>query len=188
MVSAPLQNQGIDAQPSEEENYEMGPVQNRSSNTAAPDNNQTREIRATRPDQVSRKSWNALIAAPRVDVPLSSARDHLANERVFLAYFRTSSALATFAVVLLQLYRLKHDPPAPGVLSDYNIGIPLASTILAMAMLVTVFGAVRFFRCQKSMISSSIVGSGNVVSMFSMVMIMLFFVLFVLTIIVNPDA
>lgn len=122
---------------------------------------------ADRPKGSARKPWKISIASPSIDVRLSSARDHLANERVFLAYFRTSSALATFAVVLVQLYRLKHDPPQPGVLSGYNIGIPLASIILVMAMLVTLLGTVRFFSCQKSIAASRIVGSGQVVSLFT---------------------
>lgn len=119
------------------------------------------------PEDIARKPWKISIVSPSIDVRLSSARDHLANERVFLAYFRTSSALATFAVVLVQLYRLKHDPPPPGVLSGYDIGIPLASIILVMAMLVTLLGTARFFICQKSIAASRIVGSGQVVSLFT---------------------
>lgn len=161
-----------DVQSTEEGNYEMGTLGDSARSTPPAHNSKGPDTRTTYSERISPKPWKISIASPRVDVPLSSARDHLANERVFLAYFRTSSALATFAVVLLQLYRLKHDPPAPGVLSDYNIGIPLASTILVMAMFVTVFGAVRFFKCQNSMVSSRIIGSGSVVSMFSMVMIM----------------
>ena len=172
MASAPPPPRGPDVQSTEEGNYEMGTLGDSARSTPPADKTKDTDTRTTLPERVSPKPWKIPIASPRVDVPLSSARDHLANERVFLAYFRTSSALATFAVVLLQLYRLKHDPPAPGVLSDYNIGIPLASTILVMAMLVTVFGAVRFFKCQNSMISSRIVGSGSVASMFAMVMIM----------------
>lgn len=99
-----------------------------------------------------------------LQVALSSARDHLANERVFLAYIRTSSALANFAVVILQLYRLKHDPPPPGKLSDFDLGIPLAIVTLIISMSIAVTGAARFFICQNAMVRRKILGSGSMVT------------------------
>ncbi|KAL2423651.1 hypothetical protein ABEF95_000972 [Exophiala dermatitidis] len=97
------------------------------------------------------------------DIPLSHARDHLANERVFLAYIRTSATIANLAVVILQLYRLKHNPPPHGKLSDYAIGVPVAAASLVTAVIVAIVGAWRFFVCQNAMAESRIIGSGAVV-------------------------
>lgn len=110
------------------------------------------------PDSGKPSSW-----LPFIEVPLTSARDHLANERVFLAYVRTSMALANFGVLILQLYRLKHEDPPPGVLGDYEVGVPIAAITLIMAIALVVTGAKRFLSCQKAMVASKIVGSGNVV-------------------------
>jgi uncharacterized membrane protein YidH (DUF202 family) len=84
-------------------------------------------------------------------VPLSAARDHLANERVFLAYIRTGSALSNFAVLILQLYRLKHQNPPKGKLSDHDLGIPFATTTLLIALAITLAGSWRFFASEKAM-------------------------------------
>ncbi|KIW34710.1 uncharacterized protein PV07_01469 [Cladophialophora immunda] len=121
-------------------------------------------------------------------VPLRAARDHLANERVFLGYVRTSSAFANFAITILQLYRLKHDPVPPGKLSDYNLGIPLTVVTLVIGLAITLAGAWRFFACQSAMAQKKqIVTSGVVVLVFIPVLILLLLVLLILTIIVNPN-
>ena len=104
-------------------------------------------------------------------VPISAARDHLANERVFLGYIRTASALANFAVTILQLYRLKHDPAPKGKLSDYDLGVPLATTTLLIAATVALAGTWRFFACQDAMaLRNQIETSGRVVWVFTPLM------------------
>jgi putative membrane protein len=98
---------------------------------------------------------------------MRAARDHLANERVFLAYIRTASALANFAVAILQLYRLQHNPVPRAKLTDYDLGIPLATVTLVLAIAVTVAGVWRFFACQNAMaLREQIVTSGTVVLVF----------------------
>lgn len=171
MVSGPPPERKLDRTSNDEHNYEMGVLDTMRSPTVPREHMADREARNKGTNYISRRQWKSLIASPRIDAPLSSARDHLANERVFLAYFRTSSALATFAVVILQLFRLGHDPPPPGVFTDYKIGIPLASTILIMAILVTVLGAARYFKCQKDIAASKIVGSGQTISLLTVAMI-----------------
>ncbi|KAK4941012.1 hypothetical protein LTR10_018932 [Elasticomyces elasticus] len=120
-------------------------------------------------------------------VPIPAARDHLANERVFLAYIRTSSAFANFAVAILQLYRLKHSSAPPGKLGDYDLGVPLATATLVIAIIVAITGAARFFICEDAMLQKRIVGSGSVVVILIAVTSLLLLVLFIFTIIVNPD-
>lgn len=98
-------------------------------------------------------------------VPMKAARDHLANERVFLAYVRTGCALANFAIAILQLYRLNERPAPNGALSDYDLGIPFAALTLFLAIAVTLAGTWRFFVCQDAMArKKEIVTSGTAVS------------------------
>lgn len=100
-------------------------------------------------------------------VPMKAARDHLANERVFLAYVRTGCALANFAVAILQLYRLNEKPAPNGALSDYDLGIPFATLTLFLAIAVTLAGTWRFFVCQDAMAKkTTIVTSATAVSVF----------------------
>ena len=106
-------------------------------------------------------------------VPAKAGRDHLANERVFLGYVRTGSALANFAITILQLYRLKHDPAPKDELSDYDLGIPLASTTLFLAIAITIAGTWRFFACQSAMArKQQIITSSGVVLVFIPALIM----------------
>ncbi|KAL2395248.1 hypothetical protein ABEF93_002723 [Exophiala dermatitidis] len=121
------------------------------------------------------------------DIPLSHARDHLANERVFLAYIRTSATIANLAVVILQLYRLKHNPPPHGKLSDYAMGVPVAAASLVIAIIVAIVGAWRFFVCQNVMAKSRIVGSWGVVVVLTALTASLLGTVFVLAIIVDPE-
>jgi uncharacterized membrane protein YidH (DUF202 family) len=170
MASGPPPERVLDRTSRDEQNYEMSRLHTLRRPTVSGEHMPDGEARTKDPKSISRRQWKISIASPRIDAPLSSARDHLANERVFLAYFRTSSALATFAVVVLQLYRLGHDSPPPGIFTDYKIGIPLASTILIMAILATAIGAARFFKCQNGITASKFVSSGQTVSSFTAAM------------------
>ncbi|KIW81554.1 hypothetical protein Z517_04580 [Fonsecaea pedrosoi CBS 271.37] len=134
------------------------------------------------------RTWGHLFSWAFHHVPLRAARDHLANERVFLGYIRTSSALANFAITILQLYRLKHDPVPAGKLSDYDLGIPLAVVTLVIGIAVTLAGAWRFFACQHAMAQKKqIVTSGLVVLVFIPAVALLLLSLLILAIIVNPN-
>ena len=193
----------LDKTREQHEDYELDQLGTSSTRRDPADGDSTSSANAK-----SEKSIRSRLAVliPVLSVPESAARDHLANERVLLAYIRTSSALANFAVVIVQLYRLKHDPPPPGVLSDYSFGVPLAVVTLIMAMVVSCVGAVRFFLCQKAMSEEKIVGSGTMVVGFGAgaalvsspigesdwpsthsTLQQLLSTLFILTIIVNPN-
>ena len=152
-----------------QEAHELKTLQTRSSGQSTANTNPHPSTSTTNITQRTKHPSTFSILTPSlyVYVPLSAARDHLANERVFLAYIRTSAALANFAVVIVQLYRLKHEPPPKGTLSDYDLGIPLAAVTLALAMVVSVVGAIRFFICQHAMARKKIRGSGNVVVIFT---------------------
>ncbi|KAJ6093595.1 hypothetical protein N7486_008884 [Penicillium sp. IBT 16267x] len=83
-------------------------------------------------------------------VPRKSNRDHLALERTFLAYIRTSVVIAMQGVVIAQLFRLQRAPSDQDRLRFYQVGIPLAVSCHGVAVLVALIGAFRFWRQQNA--------------------------------------
>ncbi|KAK6971975.1 hypothetical protein R3P38DRAFT_3379272 [Favolaschia claudopus] len=90
----------------------------------------------------------------------SVARDHLASERTFLAYMRTSLAVAFAAVALLQLLTLSgHTEKAlnqHGIVTETESPLtklksytrPLAAASLVLALFVLILGVYRYFTIQ----------------------------------------
>jgi uncharacterized membrane protein YidH (DUF202 family) len=93
-----------------------------------------------------------------------------ALERTYLAYVRTSLALAVTGVTIAQLFRLAgsitpgQKPLAPG--------LPLAACFIISAMLVVLLGAVRFWRQQTAMARGKVWAGG-----FEILLIIALFVL-----------
>ncbi|KAI9480056.1 hypothetical protein LPJ78_003126 [Coemansia sp. RSA 989] len=97
----------------------------------------------------------------------SVARDHLANERTYLAWIRTSLSMVTVGVAIRQLYRVSMDL---GRNPDESSRDPLAGKVLgvsfvALGMLFVFIGLYRYFRSQflmtkgKFPVSRSMVGA-----------------------------
>ncbi|KAK6460117.1 hypothetical protein DFJ63DRAFT_315990 [Scheffersomyces coipomensis] len=91
----------------------------------------------------------------------SVARDHLANERTFLAWLRTSLSFITIGIGVTQLFRLEdktssvHVNDSILILSndDKSItinkyGKPLGSTFIILGIITLLFGVSRFFQVQ----------------------------------------
>ncbi|KAL1927915.1 hypothetical protein VTP01DRAFT_3320 [Rhizomucor pusillus] len=83
----------------------------------------------------------------------SVARDHLANERTFLAWLRTSMALITVGVAavtaITQLYHL-----APGDTSGIDhrrVGRSIGAIFVTFSILFLYFGNARYFHAQNAM-------------------------------------
>lgn len=85
-------------------------------------------------------------------VPPEGSRDHLANERTFLGWVRTSISLAIIGTVIAQLFRLQHSP-MPQTFGFYRIGVPLATTCHGAALLMVLVGAQRFRSQQHAMLN-----------------------------------
>ena len=92
-------------------------------------------------------------------VPPQASRDHLANERTFLAWVRTSISLAIVGTVIAQLFRLQHSL-APQPFGFYRLGVPLASVCHVAALLMVLVGAQRFRMQQNAMINGRITAGG----------------------------
>ncbi|KAF2422726.1 hypothetical protein EJ08DRAFT_596628 [Tothia fuscella] len=83
----------------------------------------------------------------------SVARDHLALERTFLAWLRTSLSFASIGIAITQLFRLNTsiigggNPPGPGQHLQH-VGKPLGSTFIAISIVILFIGFHRYFESQ----------------------------------------
>ncbi|KAI8584446.1 hypothetical protein K450DRAFT_295975 [Umbelopsis ramanniana AG] len=74
------------------------------------------------------------------------ARDHLANERTYLAYLRTSLAMISTGVAVTQLFRMNKTHP-----DKSTGGRLLGGYLILLGIIVLLFAAIRFFHCQEAM-------------------------------------
>lgn len=107
--------------------------------------------------EVLLKFWRKNVS---VVVDEGALRDHLALERTFLGYLRTSLALASTGVITAQLFRLQHSPSPSPIIGYYAFGVPLAATFIVSAMVVLLVGAWRFWRQQAAMIRGKVFAGG----------------------------
>ncbi|KAL5447688.1 hypothetical protein PMIN07_001810 [Paraphaeosphaeria minitans] len=87
-----------------------------------------------------------------VGIEEGAHRDHLALERTFLGYLRTSLALAVTGVVVAQLFRLQHASSPNLHIGFFVLGVPLAASFIALGILVLLLGALRFWRQQAALV------------------------------------
>lgn len=84
----------------------------------------------------------------------SVARDHLALERTFLAWLRTSLAFASIGIAVTQLFRLNTTISKDGKLAHSpglklrNVGKPLGATFIGISVLILFIGFHRYFEAQ----------------------------------------
>ncbi|KAI8871486.1 hypothetical protein GQ42DRAFT_120719 [Ramicandelaber brevisporus] len=83
----------------------------------------------------------------------SVARDNLANERTFLAWVRTSLALTTVGVAIVQLFRYSPLPSSPihPQSASYTSGAPIGAAFIFLGLVLLLFGMIRYFYTQKLM-------------------------------------
>lgn len=90
----------------------------------------------------------------------SVARDHMANERTFLAWLRTSLAFITIGIGVTQLARLERKSALVHVIDGYvnldgqvnsailKMGKPLGLIFIILGIVTLIFGFIRFFKVQ----------------------------------------
>ncbi|KXX77321.1 Inner membrane protein YidH [Madurella mycetomatis] len=80
----------------------------------------------------------------------SVARDHLALERTFLAWLRTSLAFASIGIAITQLFRLNTSLADDSEQAETlrHLGKPLGSTFLAISILILLLGYNRYLQAQ----------------------------------------
>ncbi|KAI9449575.1 hypothetical protein BJY52DRAFT_1419936, partial [Lactarius psammicola] len=85
----------------------------------------------------------------------SVARDHLASERTFLAYVRTSLSFASAGVALIQLFRISVNTSANSSLNNKasaaQYARPLGATLIGFGIAVLGVGTLRYFAVQRAL-------------------------------------
>ncbi|TDL23200.1 hypothetical protein BD410DRAFT_682530, partial [Rickenella mellea] len=109
----------------------------------------------------------------------SVARDHLASERTFLAYVRTSLAIASTGVALVQLFTIsvaRSDSSMSSRLQRF--ARPLGATTVVMGFLTLLIGFIRYFRIQSALVNGVFPPARQTVTFMACVLAMLVLVVF----------
>ncbi|RAL17118.1 uncharacterized protein BO97DRAFT_382442 [Aspergillus homomorphus CBS 101889] len=138
----------------------------------------------------------------------SVARDHLALERTFLAWLRTSLAFASIGIAVTQLFRLNNtgnrtgvdpssqtsniDPASPAISSASqrlrSIGKPLGTTFIGVAILILLVGFHRYFESQYWIIRGKFPASRGSVGLIAIVAASLIVATLVVILAISPGA
>ncbi|KAG0282507.1 hypothetical protein BGZ96_000410 [Linnemannia gamsii] len=104
----------------------------------------------TRVSNYLRKVYSEYSPSLTLENKGSIARDHLANERTYLAWLRTSLSLITVGVAVTQLFRLQTGDANQGnqLIKVSHIGRPLGGSFIALGMLFLWLGTSRYFHNQ----------------------------------------
>ncbi|KAL1630487.1 hypothetical protein SLS56_004887 [Neofusicoccum ribis] len=123
----------------------------------------------------------------------SVARDHLALERTFLAWLRTSLSFASIGIAVTQLFRL-NTSIAPG---DDNgdqherlrhVGKPLGATFIAISIVILFIGFHRYFESQHYVIRGKFPASRGSIALVSAIAGALIVSSLVVVLVVAPKA
>ncbi|KAG1797867.1 uncharacterized protein HD556DRAFT_1431075 [Suillus plorans] len=77
------------------------------------------------------------------------ARDHLASERTYLAYVRTSLACASAGVGETVMYANTH---GQGDIVPQRFARPLGATVVLLGLFILIYGLVRYFMTQAALV------------------------------------
>ncbi|KAK2020216.1 hypothetical protein LZ32DRAFT_13540 [Colletotrichum eremochloae] len=123
----------------------------------------------------------------------SVARDHLALERTFLAWLRTSLAFASIGIAVTQLFRLNSSlsgtgpgPGDPNARTLRQLGKPLGATFLAVSILILCLGYQRYSRAQRWVMKGKFPASRGTIIVVSLVAFALMAVSLVVVVVVSP--
>ncbi len=108
------------------------------------------------------KAWLRDLWLKKVSVLVEpqACRDHLANERTFLAWLRTSLALSMMGIFTTQLFILQAGRLPYMNVSFFVLGVPLGSLCQAAALMNILIGAYRFWRLQSAMVNGRACAGG----------------------------
>ncbi|TEY49818.1 hypothetical protein BOTCAL_0283g00040 [Botryotinia calthae] len=128
------------------------------------------------------KFWRHQIS---VTVDHVTCRDHLALERTFLAYLRTSLALSMLGVSIAQLFRLQHSPTPNPLIGFFVLGKPLACICQGAAIITLLVGSIRSWRHQNAIVRGKALSGGFEVIFIGVGFFFIFLVFLVLLIVVD---
>ncbi|CDO74274.1 hypothetical protein BN946_scf184647.g3 [Trametes cinnabarina] len=135
-------------------------------------------------DQARQPRWRELLREWKLWLTLensgSVARDHLASERTFLAYARTSLTIASTGVALVQLFTLS---AATTHKDTERFARPLGAVMIILGLFTLAVGIVRYFVVQDSLIRGVYPVARVTTTVLSFIMLALIIVVFVIILI-----
>ncbi|KAJ2904529.1 uncharacterized protein MKZ38_007861 [Zalerion maritima] len=123
-----------------------------SSTSHAPEQEQEEEPEPPLPTLL--RLWRQHVS---IEVDFSACRDHLAVERTFLGYLRTSMMLANLGVIIAQLFALEQSDSGFGY---SQVAQPFATTCFSCAVVTIFLGAVRTWRHQHALLQDKALTGG----------------------------
>ncbi|RDW64091.1 hypothetical protein BP5796_10593 [Coleophoma crateriformis] len=122
----------------------------------------------------------------------SVARDHLALERTFLAWLRTSLAFASIGIAITQLFRLNttvSDSVAGGSYHRLRqLGKPLGATFLGISIVMLFVGFHRYFESQHWIIRGKFPASRGSIVLVASITFALMVTSLVVVVVVEPTS
>ncbi|KAG7044780.1 hypothetical protein JMJ77_0004241 [Colletotrichum scovillei] len=103
---------------------------------------------------IIKRFWSKQVS---VVVEFETCRDHLAIERTFLGYLRTSLATAVLGTVVAQLFALQASDTGFGYTA---VGKPLATLCYSFSICIVLLGAFRAWRLQHAMFAGKALAGG----------------------------
>ncbi|KAI0114127.1 hypothetical protein GGR51DRAFT_478519 [Nemania sp. FL0031] len=117
----------------------------------------------------------------------SVARDHLAVERTFLAWLRTSLSFASIGIAITQLFRLNATLTDAQTDQHYRrLGRPLGATFIGISILVLLLGYQRFYEPQQWLLKGKFPASRGPIILISLVAFALMLVSLIVVVVVQP--
>ncbi|KIM66920.1 hypothetical protein SCLCIDRAFT_1210981 [Scleroderma citrinum Foug A] len=102
------------------------------------------------------------------------ARDHLASERTYLAYVRTSLACASAGIALVQLFSLASSSSSgTPLLNAQKYARPLGATVVLFGIAILFLGLARYFTVQAAMLRGYFPVARNTITMLSIALVLL---------------
>ncbi|KAI8632547.1 hypothetical protein F5Y19DRAFT_367657 [Xylariaceae sp. FL1651] len=120
----------------------------------------------------------------------SVARDHLALERTFLAWLRTSLAFASIGIGITQLFRLNTSISGQGDLhfvAVRHLGRPLGATFIGISILVLFLGYHRYYQSQQWVLKGKFPASRGTIILVSFVAFALMLVSLIVVVFIQPS-
>ncbi|KFY53615.1 hypothetical protein V497_08362 [Pseudogymnoascus sp. VKM F-4516 (FW-969)] len=122
-----------------------------------------------------KKFWRRQIS---VVVDQAYNRDHLALERTFLGYLRTSQALSMLGVIISQLFTLQKTISPDPHIGYFVTGKPLGAICQGAAMLTLLLGTFRWWRQQNAITRGKALAGGFELTIIGLVVLLLCLVCF----------